>query len=393
MAARKESSKAKEEGARARNAFYAQVDCDILNDPRVRLLPSNDAVVLYFSYWFAATAEKSSALPRRFNAAHFANECKLSEDSVIELTKAIAEQGLVAWTTDGLLVVWGAEKRHSRMAWRVSEKGLDTRNPFKRDKQDGWGISAEIGGLRPPNYARGVVNNTKDARNPDSDPQESKLEESREENKDARVREADPQTGDPEVDPEPPPPSLLLTNISEEEFVAERLSKLGDGLTNTQRQSMAIALKNTYWERKGGRRPPDTAVDPTAAVRAVMDIGKNAQPYSRPVNAYEAGMLDLEGVVAWLAETESRDTEDGPNRSDQEHIKHWADRCTAFIERSIGNGQGVAWIVDRIVDYYNSLDATKTGSEITRPHRWISSEMKRQSDKHNDGKARPGANT
>jgi hypothetical protein len=53
------------------------------------------------------------------------------------MIKAIAREGLIAWTPSGDLAVFGSKQNHEKLAWRDDEPD-QTINPFK--KATGWGV-------------------------------------------------------------------------------------------------------------------------------------------------------------------------------------------------------------------------------------------------------------
>ena len=119
------------------DAVYARCNCDWPDDPRCKSLPNNETRWLNHLLWLESVRQKSSVLPSRFDPAHWALQMQCSEERVLEMIKAIAREGLIAWTPSNDLVVFGTKQNHEKLAWRDDEPE-QTINPFK--KATGWGV-------------------------------------------------------------------------------------------------------------------------------------------------------------------------------------------------------------------------------------------------------------
>lgn len=119
----------------AYDSIYARCNCDWPDDDRCKNLPDDQTRWFNHLLWLESVRQKSSVLPQRCDAAHWAKRLGASIERVEEMIKAMATEDLLGWTEHGELVIFGTRKNHPKLAWKEDEPA-EILNPFK--KTSGW---------------------------------------------------------------------------------------------------------------------------------------------------------------------------------------------------------------------------------------------------------------
>lgn len=124
----------------AYDSVYARCNCDWPDDERCKALPDDQTRWFNHLLWLESVKQKCSALPERFDAAHWSKRLSVSIERVEEMVKSMASEGLIGWSQDGRIVICGSQKSHPKLSWS-DEEPESLINPFK--KSVGWGIVAK----------------------------------------------------------------------------------------------------------------------------------------------------------------------------------------------------------------------------------------------------------
>lgn len=122
----------------AYDSIYARCNCDWPDDERCRALPDDQTRWFNHLLWLESVRQKSSILPHRFDASHWAKRLSVPVCRIEEMVKAMACEGLVGWSSDGRMIILGSHKNHPKLGWKDEEPDT-VLNPFK--KVVGWVFS------------------------------------------------------------------------------------------------------------------------------------------------------------------------------------------------------------------------------------------------------------
>lgn len=122
----------------ARDASFARCNCDWPEDERCKALPDDQTRWFNHLLWLQSVRTRSSILPcSDYGVDYWSRKMALSPERIMEMIKAMAQQGLIAWTPADDLVVVGVDRNHEKLGFKVLQPDKLI-NPFRITSK--WGV-------------------------------------------------------------------------------------------------------------------------------------------------------------------------------------------------------------------------------------------------------------